>query len=126
MIWKLGEDFLSNAKLEYLQCFDAVGWAACKKQSGGVLAWLSLWSEVQTCIWLMPLPLTVSCLSKIQIGIPFWYWLTRVVPDKGPLNGCVCVCALTLSVGRQVGHPARRQVGPSGRASGPASGWAVR
>ena len=37
---------------------------------------------------LMPLPLTVSCFSKI----PFWYRLTRVVPDKGPLNGCVCVC----------------------------------
>jgi len=28
---------------------------------------------------LMPLPLTVSCFSKIQIGLPFWYWLTRVV-----------------------------------------------
>ena len=41
---------------------------------------------------LMPLPLTVSCFSKIQIGFkPFWYRLTRVVPDKGPLNGCVCV-----------------------------------
>ena len=35
---------------------------------------------------LMPLPLTVSCFSKI------WYWLTRVVLDKGPLNGCVCAC----------------------------------
>ena len=23
----------------------------CKKLSGGVLAWLSVWSEVQTCIW---------------------------------------------------------------------------
>jgi len=40
-----------------LQCFDAVGWAAgkassvLKKLSGGVLAWLSVWSEVQTCIW---------------------------------------------------------------------------
>jgi len=28
-----------------------VGHPACKKQSGGVLAWLSVWSEVQTCIW---------------------------------------------------------------------------
>ena len=32
-----------------------VGWQeghpACKKQSGGVLAWLSVWSKVQTCIW---------------------------------------------------------------------------
>ena len=24
---------------------------ACKKLSGGILAWLSDWSEVQTCIW---------------------------------------------------------------------------
>jgi len=27
------------------------GHPACKKQSGGLLAWLSVWSEVQTCIW---------------------------------------------------------------------------
>ena len=27
------------------------GHPACKKQSGGVLAWLSVWSRVQTCIW---------------------------------------------------------------------------
>ena len=27
------------------------GHPACKKLSGGVLAWLSDWSEVQTCIW---------------------------------------------------------------------------
>ena len=26
------------------------GHTACKKLSGGVLAWLSVWSEVQTCI----------------------------------------------------------------------------
>jgi len=24
---------------------------ACKKLSGGMLAWLSVWGEVQTCIW---------------------------------------------------------------------------
>jgi len=36
---------------------------------------------------LMPLPLTVSCFSKIQIGFTFWYLPTRVVPDRGPLNG---------------------------------------
>ena len=32
-----------------------VGWQeghpACKKLSGGVLVWLSVWSKVQTCIW---------------------------------------------------------------------------
>ena len=49
----------------------------------------------------MPLPLTVSCSSKIQIDLPFWYRLTWVVPDKwplnGPLNGCVCVCSSSNS-----------------------------
>jgi len=58
----------------------------CKKNlSVGVLALLSVWSEVQTCIMaqLMPLPLAVSCFSKIQIGLPFWYRLTRVVPENG-------------------------------------------
>jgi len=43
------------AGLSCLQCFDAVGWwqeghPACKKLSSEVLAWLSVWSEVQTCI----------------------------------------------------------------------------
>jgi len=27
------------------------GHPACKKLTGGVLAWLCVWSEVQTCIW---------------------------------------------------------------------------
>jgi len=27
------------------------GHPACKKLSGGMLMWLSDWSEVQTCIW---------------------------------------------------------------------------
>ena len=27
------------------------GHPACKKLSGRVLAWLSVWSEVQTCVW---------------------------------------------------------------------------
>jgi len=29
------------------------GHPACKKQSGGVLMWLSVWSEVQTCICIL-------------------------------------------------------------------------
>ena len=74
------------------------GHPACKKLSGEVLAWLSVWSEVQTCMaQLMPLPLTVSCFSKTQIGLPFWYRPTWVVLEKGPLNGCVCVCVCLLS-----------------------------
>jgi len=27
------------------------GHPACKKLSAGMLAWLSVWSKVQTCIW---------------------------------------------------------------------------
>jgi len=62
--------------------------------SGGVLAWLSAWSEVQTCIW----PSWCHCHSlslvsvKSRLVLPFWYRPTWVVPEKGPLNGCVCVC----------------------------------
>jgi len=37
---------------------------------------------------LMPLPLNVSCFRLV---VPFWYQPTQVVPDKVPLNGCVCV-----------------------------------
>jgi len=48
--------FSSFIYLEFLQCFDALlvgrqeGHPACKKLSGGVLAWLFVWSDVQICI----------------------------------------------------------------------------
>ena len=67
------------------------GHPASKKLSGGVLAWLSVWSKVQTC-QLMPLPLTVSCFSKIQIGFTFLISAHLGSPGKKPLNGCVCLC----------------------------------
>ena len=67
------------------------------KKSGGVLAWLSVWSDVQTCIW----PSWCYCHSlslasvKSRLVLPFWYRLTWVVPEKGLLSGvCVCVCVL--------------------------------
>jgi len=47
----------------------------------------------ETCIW----PNWCQCHSlslasvKSILVLPFWYRLTRVVLDKGPLNGCVCV-----------------------------------
>jgi len=69
------------------------GHPAYKNLSGGVLAWLSVWSEVQTCIW----PSWCHCCSlslasiKSRLVLPFWYRLTLVVPDKGLLNGCVCI-----------------------------------
>ena len=41
---------------------------------------------------LMPLPLTVSCFSEIQIGLTFLVPAHPGSPGKGPSNGCVCVC----------------------------------
>ena len=41
---------------------------------------------------LMPLPLTVSCFSKIQIGFTFLIPVYPGSPGKGPLNVRVCVC----------------------------------
>ena len=58
---------------------------------GGVLAWLSVWSEVQTCIcpsWCHCHSLSLASV-KSRLVLPFWYWLTWVVPDKGPLNVCI-------------------------------------
>ena len=43
-------------------------------------------------VQLTPLPLTVSCFSKIQIGFTFLVLAHSGSPGKGPLNGCVCVC----------------------------------
>jgi len=66
--------------------------------SGGVLVWLSVWSKVQTCIW----PSWCHCHSlslasvKSRLVLPFWYRPTLVVPEKGPLNGCVCVCVCAM------------------------------
>jgi len=42
----------------------------------------------------LPLLLTVSCFSKIQIGFTFLVPAHLGSPGKGPLNGCVCVCVL--------------------------------
>ena len=69
------------------------GQLACKKLSGGVLAWLSVWSEVQTCIrpsWCHWHSLSLASV-KSRLVLPFCYRLTRVVPDNGPLIVCVCV-----------------------------------
>jgi len=71
------------------------GHPACKKLSGGVLAWLSVWSEVQTCdmAQLMQLPLTVSCFSEIQIGFTFLVPAHPGSPGQRAVKRvCVCVC----------------------------------
>ena len=68
-----------------------------KKLSGGLLVWLSLEQGEDLLIaQLMPLPLTVSCFSKIQIDFTFSVPAHLGSPRKGPLNGCVCIYVCLL------------------------------
>ena len=75
-----------------------VGWQeghpACKKLSGEVLAWLSVGTRCRLAYMaqLMPLPLTVSCFSKIQIGFTFLVPAHLGSPgEKAVKRVCVCV-----------------------------------
>ena len=43
------------------------------------------------------MPLTLASV-KYRLVLPFWYWLTWVVPDKVPLNRCVCVVENSTAV----------------------------
>jgi len=63
-----------------------------KNLSGGVLAWLSVWSEVQTCIWTSWCHCHSLSLASIKsrLVLPFWYRLTGVVLEK--VCVCLCVC----------------------------------
>ena len=61
------------------------GHLACKKLSGGVLAWLSVWSKLQTCIcpsWCHCHSLSLASV-KSRLVSSFWYWLTWVSRKKG-------------------------------------------
>ena len=61
-----------------LQCFDAVGWAWW---GAGVVICLELGADLHM-VQLMPLPLTVSCFSKIQTGFTFLVPAHPVSPGK--------------------------------------------
>jgi len=81
-----------------LSCLDPVWWGT------GVVICLQ-WGADLHMAQLMPLPLTVYCFSEIQIGYTFFgNRLTRVVPEKGPLNMCVCVCVWILFAKHQQWH----------------------
>jgi len=46
---------------------------------------------------------TLSLASvKSRLVLPFWYRLTWVVPEKEPLNGCVCVCGVGICPGEHM------------------------
>jgi len=59
--------------------------------SDGVLVWLSVWGEVQICVWPSWCHCHLSLASvKSRLVLPFWYQLTWVVPDKiqRAVNSC--------------------------------------
>ena len=79
------------------------GHPACKKLSGGVLAWLSAWSEVQICIW----PSWYHChslsLASVKSRLVFTFLVLAHLgsPGKRAVKRvwvCVCVnvCVLLL------------------------------
>jgi len=88
--------------IKCLQYFDTVGWAAeghpaCKKLSGEVLAWLSVCSEVQTCIW------SSWCFSKIQIGFTFLVPAHPGSPGKRAIKrACVCVIKCVTIISKRI------------------------
>ena len=84
-----------------LQCFDAVGWVSGrvyglqKTMSGGALAWLSVWREVQTCIWSSWCHCHSLSLAseKSRLVLLFWYRFT-CSPRQRAVKRCVCVCRI--------------------------------
>ena len=70
------------------------GHPACKKLEWWGTGVVICLDRDATCIW----PSWCHCHSmslasvKSTLISPFWYRMTRVVPEKGPLNVCVCVC----------------------------------
>jgi len=92
------------------------GHPACKKTEwwgAGVVICLERGADLHMA-QLMPLPLTVSCFSKVQIGFTFLVPAHLGIPGKSAVKRvCVCVCsyctldafsALMLLVGHQE-HP---------------------
>ena len=67
------------------------GHPACKKLSGGVLAWHS-GARCRLAYGPADATHSLSLASvKSRLDLLFWYQLTWVVPEKGPLNRCVWV-----------------------------------
>ena len=81
-----------------LQCFDAVGWAAGR--ASGLWKTEQWGADMVICqepdadlhmTHLMPVPLTVSCFSKIQIGFTFLVPADLGSPGKRAVKrACVC------------------------------------
>jgi len=86
-----------------LQCFDAVGWAGGRASGllktewwgAGMVIYLERDADLHMA-QLMPLPLTFSCFSKIQIGFTFLLPAHPGGPRKRAVKR-VCVCVMSVS-----------------------------
>ena len=74
---------------------------ACKKLSGWVLTWLSVWSKVQTCIW----PSWCHCHSLSLASVKSRLVFTFLVPahlgspgKRAVKRVCVCVCVRLVTI----------------------------
>jgi len=78
------------------------GHLACKKLSGGVLAWLSVWSEMLTCIWLSWWHCHSLSLASVKSRLVGFTFLVPAHPgspgQRTVKQVCVCVwvCVLML------------------------------
>jgi len=82
-------------------CFDTVGWVACGRKGTRPVKKTEWWGAgVVICLergadlhmaQLIPLPLTVSCFSKIQIGFTFLVLAHPGSPGQWAFNGHLCV-----------------------------------
>ena len=93
------------------QCFDAVGWAAGRASGlyktewwgAGMVICLERGADLHTA-QPMPLPLTVSCFSKIQIGFTFLVPAHPGGPGQRAVTR-VCVyswCVVTMCLSRAI------------------------
>ena len=81
-------------------------WWWCIKLSSGVLAWLSVWSEVRTCIW----PSWCHCHSlslaavKSRLVLPFWNRLMHPGSHGRSTvkRARVCVCGRVVLVQKTI------------------------
>ena len=96
-------NFLLTSVALCLQCFDTVGWTAgrasglwkTKWWGAGVVVCLERGADLHM-VQLMPLPLTVSCFSKIQIGFIFLVPAHPGSPGQRAMKWvCVCVAFCT-------------------------------
>ena len=93
------------------------GHPACKKTEwwgAGVVICLERGADLHIA-QLMPLPLTVSCFSKIQIGFTFLVPAHPGSPGQRAIKRvCVCVCVVLLVLGLVLWSPSC-EIGVNGR-----------